>query len=142
MLHILSWTAIVLLALMYSKILFLMSVFGRTPKPNVLSKSSDTITKSVSTRGKIHGRITRKLVICSLLNSCATWMYSIYFLFVIVYLVDIFWYLSNRDLRLHKLVFEEDILPDGTEVAYYARGQVFHISFHHLFIFNHRLVTN
>ncbi|XP_011657045.1 uncharacterized protein LOC101214170 isoform X2 [Cucumis sativus] len=59
----------------------------RTPKPNVLSKSSDTITKSVSTRGKIHGRITRK------------------------------------DLRLHKLVFEEDILPDGTEVAYYARGQ-------------------
>lgn len=31
---------------------------------------------------------------------------------------------SNRDLRLHKLVFEEDVLPDGTEVAYYARGQV------------------
>lgn len=30
----------------------------------------------------------------------------------------------NRDLRLHKLVFEEDVLPDGTEVAYYARGQV------------------
>ncbi|KAK7857728.1 increased dna methylation 1 [Quercus suber] len=30
---------------------------------------------------------------------------------------------SNRDLRLHKLVFEEDVLPDGTEVAYYSRGQ-------------------
>ncbi|XP_008465428.1 uncharacterized protein LOC103503043 isoform X2 [Cucumis melo] len=59
----------------------------RTPKPNVLPKSSDAISKSVSTRGKSHGRITRK------------------------------------DLRLHKLVFEEDILPDGTEVAYYARGQ-------------------
>ncbi|PON71192.1 Autoimmune regulator [Trema orientale] len=29
----------------------------------------------------------------------------------------------EEDLRLHKLVFEEDILPDGTEVAYYARGQ-------------------
>lgn len=25
---------------------------------------------------------------------------------------------------MHKLVFEEGGLPDGTEVAYYARGQV------------------
>jgi len=25
---------------------------------------------------------------------------------------------------LHKLVFEEGGLPDGSEVAYYARGQV------------------
>ncbi|XP_062105173.1 uncharacterized protein LOC133816873 isoform X2 [Humulus lupulus] len=31
--------------------------------------------------------------------------------------------ITRKDLRLHKLVFEEDILPDGTEVAYYARGQ-------------------
>lgn len=29
-----------------------------------------------------------------------------------------------RDLRLHKLVFEDDVLPDGTELGYYARGQV------------------
>ncbi|KAF8395308.1 hypothetical protein HHK36_019251 [Tetracentron sinense] len=31
--------------------------------------------------------------------------------------------LTRKDLRLHKLVFEEDGLPDGSEVAYYARGQ-------------------
>ncbi|XP_028808157.1 uncharacterized protein LOC114762754 isoform X2 [Neltuma alba] len=31
--------------------------------------------------------------------------------------------ITRKDLRLHKLVFEEDVLPDGTEVAYYARGQ-------------------
>ncbi|XP_065866066.1 uncharacterized protein [Euphorbia lathyris] len=31
--------------------------------------------------------------------------------------------LTTKDLRMHKLVFEEDILPDGTEVAYYSRGQ-------------------
>ncbi|OIW08531.1 hypothetical protein TanjilG_03207 [Lupinus angustifolius] len=31
--------------------------------------------------------------------------------------------LTRKDLRLHKLVFEEDVLPDGTEVAYYARGE-------------------
>eukprot|EP00257_Ricinus_communis_P018791 XP_015577596.1 uncharacterized protein LOC8275257 [Ricinus communis] len=31
--------------------------------------------------------------------------------------------LTVKDLRMHKLVFEEDVLPDGTEVAYYSRGQ-------------------
>ncbi|EXC24900.1 Chromodomain-helicase-DNA-binding protein 4 [Morus notabilis] len=30
---------------------------------------------------------------------------------------------NDKDIRLHKLVFEENILPDGTEVAYYSRGQ-------------------
>ncbi|KAJ1376395.1 Zinc finger, PHD-type [Sesbania bispinosa] len=33
------------------------------------------------------------------------------------------WKKRTKDQRLHKLVFEEDGLPDGTEVAYYARGQ-------------------
>ena len=32
--------------------------------------------------------------------------------------------LFSRDLRMHKLVFQNDVLPDGTELAYYARGQV------------------
>ncbi|KAK6926698.1 Zinc finger, PHD-finger [Dillenia turbinata] len=31
--------------------------------------------------------------------------------------------LTRKDLRLHKQVFEEGVLSDGTEVAYYARGQ-------------------
>lgn len=31
--------------------------------------------------------------------------------------------ITRKDLRLHKLVFEQDVLPDGTEVAYYSRGQ-------------------
>ncbi|OVA17928.1 zinc finger protein [Macleaya cordata] len=31
--------------------------------------------------------------------------------------------LTRKDLRLHKLVFEEEGLPDGTELAYYIRGQ-------------------
>lgn len=30
-----------------------------------------------------------------------------------------------RYQRMHKLIFEENGLPDGAEVAYYARGQVF-----------------
>ncbi|XP_058757388.1 uncharacterized protein LOC131630642 isoform X2 [Vicia villosa] len=31
--------------------------------------------------------------------------------------------ITKKDFRLHKLVFEENGLPDGTEVAYYAGGQ-------------------
>jgi len=30
----------------------------------------------------------------------------------------------GRDLRLHKLVFEKDGLPDGTTVGYYIHGKV------------------
>lgn len=33
----------------------------------------------------------------------------------------------SRDQRLHRLVFEEGGLPDGTEVAYYAGGKVVEI---------------
>lgn len=29
-----------------------------------------------------------------------------------------------RDLRLHRLVFESELLPNGTELAYYAGAQV------------------
>ncbi|CAA7038890.1 unnamed protein product [Microthlaspi erraticum] len=31
--------------------------------------------------------------------------------------------LTRKDLRLHKLVFEDDILPDGTEVGYFLAGK-------------------
>ncbi|KAF6134386.1 hypothetical protein GIB67_005778 [Kingdonia uniflora] len=31
--------------------------------------------------------------------------------------------LTKKDLRLHKLVFEEDVLPDGTELAYFLMGK-------------------
>ncbi|KAA8518665.1 hypothetical protein F0562_016139 [Nyssa sinensis] len=33
------------------------------------------------------------------------------------------WKITKKDSRLHKLVFEDGGLPDGTEVAYYSRGQ-------------------
>ncbi|XP_024022980.1 uncharacterized protein LOC21405419 [Morus notabilis] len=33
------------------------------------------------------------------------------------------WKITTKDIRLHKLVFEDGVLPDGSEVAYYARGQ-------------------
>ncbi|XP_019199497.1 PREDICTED: uncharacterized protein LOC109193127 [Ipomoea nil] len=31
--------------------------------------------------------------------------------------------LTRKDLRMHKLVFEGDVLPDGTALAYYVRGK-------------------
>ncbi|CAL9234603.1 unnamed protein product [Arabidopsis halleri] len=31
--------------------------------------------------------------------------------------------LTRKDVRLHKLVFEDDILPDGTEVGYFVAGE-------------------
>ncbi|KAL6988272.1 hypothetical protein U1Q18_014022 [Sarracenia purpurea var. burkii] len=33
------------------------------------------------------------------------------------------WKITKKDLRMHKLVFEDGGLPDGTEVAYYNHGQ-------------------
>lgn len=33
------------------------------------------------------------------------------------------WKMTTKDTRLHKLVFEKDGLPDGTELGYYARGK-------------------
>jgi len=42
----------------------------------------------------------------------------------------------GRDLRMHKLVFEKDGLPDGTQVGYYIHGKViFIISYSYSFIF-------
>ncbi|MED6164287.1 hypothetical protein PIB30_088202, partial [Stylosanthes scabra] len=31
--------------------------------------------------------------------------------------------ITRKDLRLHKLVFEEDVLADGTELTYYSHGE-------------------
>ncbi|KAG6690198.1 hypothetical protein I3842_10G002300 [Carya illinoinensis] len=39
------------------------------------------------------------------------------------------WKITTKDQRLHKLVFEEGGLPDRSEVAYYARGQVSALQF-------------
>ncbi|KAF3659648.1 putative UDP-glycosyltransferase 73C4-like [Capsicum annuum] len=33
------------------------------------------------------------------------------------------WKMTKRDQKMHKLVFEEGGLPEGTEVAYYSRGK-------------------
>lgn len=62
-----------------------------------------------------------------------------WFLFILLLMTQIFWVfkcLCYRDLGLHKLVFGENGLPDGTEVGYYVRGQVVTVRSHsfHLII--------
>lgn len=44
---------------------------------------------------------------------CEIWLFN-----------DIFFGDFRRDLRMHKLVFQNDVLPDGTELCYFARGKV------------------
>lgn len=44
--------------------------------------------------------------------------------FVMIVIICSFNIFFSRYQRLHKLIFEDDGLPDGAEVAYYARGQV------------------
>lgn len=36
---------------------------------------------------------------------------------------------TMKDLRLHKLVFESDLLPDGTELAYFAHGKKWRVGY-------------
>ncbi|WVZ02363.1 hypothetical protein V8G54_023169 [Vigna mungo] len=42
--------------------------------------------------------------------------------------------LTRKDVRLHKLIFEEDGLPDGTQVGYYIHGKVVLIITYYLVI--------
>ncbi|KAL0774420.1 hypothetical protein Bca101_039571 [Brassica carinata] len=68
-----------------------------SPEPGVVSRTTPSESKSSSIKSNSHGKLTR--------NS-----------------QSIFCHLE-RDVRLHKLVFEDDILPDGTEVGYFLAGK-------------------
>lgn len=46
-----------------------------------------------------------------------------------------YFFFPSRDLGLHKLVFMNDILPEGTEVGYYVCGKVCNVMVD-LFLFN------
>lgn len=73
-------------------------------------------------------RINKKLVPFLLIHLCVyICLYSLYHsssAIVIICSPNMFFL---RHQRLHKLIFDEDGLPDGAEVAYYARGQVVYV---------------
>ncbi|CAN0916507.1 Increased DNA methylation 1 [Linum grandiflorum] len=96
-----------------------------SPEPLLLPRTSETAPKSLASESKSQGKLTRnhgspeplllprknENVPKSASQSKSQGK------------------LTRKDLRLHKLVFEEDVLPDGTEVAYYSRGQKYLVGY-------------
>ncbi|KAL2566211.1 hypothetical protein AAZV13_19G151500 [Glycine max] len=86
----------------------------RSPRPVVLSNPSSTSELSVSSQVKRHRKKRTKSLSVKLKSPKKT---------LNLKSNKSQWRITKKDQRLHKLVFEENGLPDGTEVAYYARGQ-------------------
>ncbi|XVE61612.1 hypothetical protein DITRI_Ditri06bG0054300 [Diplodiscus trichospermus] len=87
-------------------------------KPGLFTKSTKSSSVHISSQDKGQWRIKKKpvkpLLMSKTLKGASSPLYSPN---------GSQWKMTTKDQRLHKLVFEEDGLPDGTEVAYYARGQ-------------------
>lgn len=104
----------------------------RSSKSILISNSSKSASACVSSQKKTQWKITTKSVHFPVhifkffFPFLAKHIYyqSLQLKFFFVHCMLLF----SRDQRLHKLVFEKDGLPDGSEVAYYARGQVVMIS--------------
>ncbi|XWS55912.1 hypothetical protein CRYUN_Cryun09bG0040800 [Craigia yunnanensis] len=88
-------------------------------KPGLFTKSSKSASVHISSQEKGRWRIKKKpvkpVLMSKTFKGASSPMYSPN---------GSQWKMTTKDQRLHKLVFGEDGLPDGTEVAYYARGQV------------------
>ncbi|XP_022767224.1 uncharacterized protein LOC111311793 isoform X2 [Durio zibethinus] len=88
-------------------------------KPGLFAKSLKSASVHISSQDKGEWRIKKKplkpVLLSKTFKDSSSPMYSP---------IGSQWKMTTKDQRLHKLVFEEDGLPDGTEVAYYARGQV------------------
>lgn len=80
-------------------------------------KALSSVSLSVSSKKRSY-RLTRKLV--SFIYSNLNLVYSGWFPSIKFYIFPF----PYRDHGVHKLVFERGGLPDGTELGYYARGQV------------------
>ncbi|KAM1386015.1 hypothetical protein PS1_032516 [Malus domestica] len=78
------------------------------------SKSASPECSDYKSRWKITQKSSKPILISRSLGSSSVYFSS---------LKKSQWRITTKDQRLHKLVFEEGGLPDGTEVAYYARGQ-------------------
>ncbi|KAJ6993282.1 hypothetical protein NC653_016415 [Populus alba x Populus x berolinensis] len=90
-----------------------------TPKPeeqDSITKPSKSASVYLSSRKrkykKISPRISKSVLMSKCFKNTSVGMSS-----------QNQWKITTKDQRLHRLVFEEGGLPDGTELAYYARGQ-------------------
>ncbi|KAK4377719.1 hypothetical protein RND71_004015 [Anisodus tanguticus] len=91
---------------------------NKLTKPVFTPKSDGTATVCSSFRNNMQGNISEKLS-----KSGAVSKYSKVALPGVSVHSRTQWKMTKRDQRMHKLVFEEGGLPEGTEVAYYSRGK-------------------
>ncbi|CAN4118882.1 unnamed protein product [Withania somnifera] len=87
-------------------------------KPVFASKSDGTATMCSSFRNNMQGNISEKLS-----KSAVVPKYSKVALPGVSVHSRTQWKMTKRDQKMHKLVFEEGGLPEGTELAYYSRGK-------------------
>ncbi|MBA0824148.1 hypothetical protein Goarm_020831, partial [Gossypium armourianum] len=91
---------------------------NKLTKPGFFTKSLKSASVHISSQDKGHWRTKKKpvkpMLMSKMFKGASSPIYSPN---------GSQWKMTTKDQRLHKLVFEEDGLPDGTEVAYYARGQ-------------------
>ncbi|XP_068493696.1 increased DNA methylation 1 isoform X2 [Phaseolus vulgaris] len=92
----------------------------RSPRPVLFSRSCSCCTSElcISPQTKRHwktrtksSKLSLKLKTAPITSKCLSPQHKSQ------------WRISKRYQRIHKLIFEEDGLPNGAEVAYYARGQ-------------------
>ncbi|PPD90040.1 hypothetical protein GOBAR_DD13036 [Gossypium barbadense] len=91
---------------------------NKLTKPGLFTKSLKSASVHISSQDKGHWKTKKKpvkpVLMSKMFKGASSPIYSPN---------GSQWKMTTKDQRLHKLVFEEDGLPDGTEVAYYARGQ-------------------
>lgn len=92
--------------------------FFRSKKSILISSPFESPLVPTSSPDKSQWKIT-KLVLFFFISGLKFCFHYWQIICFVVWISIIF-----RDQRLHKLVFEDSGLPDGTEVGYYARGQV------------------
>ncbi|XP_059296289.1 uncharacterized protein LOC132049482 isoform X1 [Lycium ferocissimum] len=91
---------------------------NKLTKPVFAPKSDGTATMCSSFRNSMQGNISEKLS-----KSVAVLKYSKVASPGVSVHSRTQWKMTKRDHKMHKLVFEEGGLPEGTEVAYYSRGK-------------------
>ncbi|GLT58952.1 hypothetical protein SLA2020_318050 [Shorea laevis] len=101
-----------------SKIKTTSRVKGRPRKSSLLTKSSKSAAMSITSQNKVQWKLIKKSPKSALISKSLKSAFP-----------DISspnrsqWKMTTKDQRLHKLVFEDGGLPDGSEVAYFARGK-------------------
>ncbi|GKV10214.1 hypothetical protein SLEP1_g21612 [Rubroshorea leprosula] len=93
-------------------------VKGKPRKSSLLTKSSKSASMSITSQDKVQWKLIKRSPKSALISKSLKSALP-----DISLLNRSQWKMTTKDQRLHKLVFEDGGLPDGSEVAYFARGK-------------------